>query len=321
MANPEHLAILMQGVEAWNTWKRVHSPDPKPTDYRQNYVPPLLDLRGADLSAMDLRTVDLRRTYLVSADLRQADLRGADLTVADLREVNVSGANLSGANLTGAQFAAADLTLSIFGGTTFGATSLGRAKGLESARHTYGSLLDYHTIINSGTLPRNFLRGCGLSDQLIDYLPSLLNQDIQRYSGFISYSTNDQQFANRLWGNLQNANVRCWLATEDLKIGDPFRQRIEESIRLHDKLLLILSEHSVASAWVQDEVEAALERERREKRLVLFPIRIDDAVMDTEQAWAASIRRTRHIGDFTRWKEHDSYSKAFQRLLRDLKIQ
>src|SRR5213079_1416055 len=104
-------------------------------------------------------------------------------------------------------------------------------------------------------------------------------------------------------------------------IGDPFRQRIDESIRLHDKLLLILSEHSVNSPWVQDEVEAALERERREKRLVLFPIRIDGAVMETEQAWAASIRRTRHIGDFTRWKKHDSYRKAFERLLRDLKAE
>jgi hypothetical protein len=80
-----------------------------------------------------------------------------------------------------------------------------------------------------------------------------------------------------------------------------------------------LSEHSVQSAWVQDEVESALERERREKRLVLFPIRIDDAVMETDQAWAASIRRTRHIGDFTRWKDHDSYQTAFERLLRDLK--
>jgi len=94
-----------------------------------------------------------------------------------------------------------------------------------------------------------------------------------------------------------------------------------ESIRLHDKLLLILSEHSVRSTWVHDEVEAAPERERREHRLVLFPIRIDDAVMETEQAWAASIRRMRHIGDFTRWKEHDHYQRGLERLLRDLKAE
>ena len=52
---------------------------------------------------------------------------------------------------------------------------------------------------------------------------------------------------------------------------------------------------------------------------MLFPIRLDDAVMETGQAWAADIRHTRHIGDFTRWKDHDAYQQAFQRLLRDLK--
>jgi hypothetical protein len=54
-------------------------------------------------------------------------------------------------------------------------------------------------------------------------------------------------------------------------------------------------------------------------RTILFPIRLDDTVMETDQAWAADIRRTRHIGDFRDWKNHDSYKKAFDRLLRDLK--
>jgi hypothetical protein len=29
----------------------------------------------------------------------------------------------------------------------------------------------------------------------------------------------------------------------------------------------------------------------------------------------------RRIGDFTRWKEHDAYQKAFERLLRGLKVE
>ena len=43
--------------------------------------------------------------------------------------------------------------------------------------------------------------------------------------------------------------------------------------------------------------------------------------MAADEAWAAEIRRTRHIGDFTRWKDHDAYTTAFDRLLRDLKAQ
>lgn len=57
-------------------------------------------------------------------------------------------------------------------------------------------------------------------------------------------------------------------------------------------------------------------------RLVIvgfFPATLDEAVMDTDQAWPAQLRRTRHIGDFSQWKDHDAYQEAFERLLRDLK--
>jgi len=43
--------------------------------------------------------------------------------------------------------------------------------------------------------------------------------------------------------------------------------------------------------------------------------------METDQAWAADIRRIRHIGDFSRWKDHDAYQQSFERLLRDLKAE
>ena len=41
--------------------------------------------------------------------------------------------------------------------------------------------------------------------------------------------------------------------------------------------------------------------------------------MNTDQAWAASLRRARHIGDFRHWKDHDAFKKAFERLRRNLK--
>lgn len=131
----------------------------------------------------------------------------------------------------------------------------------------------------------------------------------------------NEAFVKLLYSDLQTEHVRCWFAPEDLKIGEPFRPKIDEAIRSHDKLLLVLSESSVASKWVETEVESAFEREHKEKRTVLFPIRLDDAVMETDEAWAANIRRTRHFGDFSEWKNHDSYQKVFARLLRDLKAE
>jgi predicted adenine nucleotide alpha hydrolase (AANH) superfamily ATPase len=143
-------------------------------------------------------------------------------------------------------------------------------------------------------------------------------EPIQFYSCFISFSSKDQAFTDRLHADLQAKGLRCWYAAEDLKIGDRFQERIEESIRLYDKVMIVLSENSVGSRWVEREVNAAREREERESRTVLFPIRIDEAVKNASQPWAADIRRSRHIGNFTKWKDRDSYGRVFNRLLRDL---
>jgi TIR domain len=153
----------------------------------------------------------------------------------------------------------------------------------------------------------------------INYLSSLFNEPFQFYSCFISYASKDHAFAERLYADLQNHGVRCWFAPEDMKIGDRLRPRIDETIRLYDKLLLVLSRTSVASQWVEEEVEIALARERQHKTTILFPVRIDNTVMTLETGWPALICNTRNIGDFRRWKTHDVYQQAFDRLLRDLK--
>src|SRR4029450_12599354 len=164
-------------------------------------------------------------------------------------------------------------------GTVFANTTLTAVRGLETCSHIDPSTLDHRTLAKSGPLPLPFLRGGGLPEALIEYLPSLLGEPIQYDSLFISYASRDQVFAERLYADLQNKGVRCWYAPEDMKIGDEFRSRIDASIHLHDRLLLILSEHSIKSRWVQKEVETAFEKETKEHRLVLFPIRLDDAVM------------------------------------------
>ncbi len=135
----------------------------------------------------------------------------------------------------------------------------------------------------SGPLPLAFLRGVGLPNNLIEYLTSLLDQPIQLYSCFISYSSKDDEFARRLHADLQNKSVRCWFAPEDMKTGDRIDNTIDAAIRLRDKRLLVLSETSMTSAWVAKEVHTALAEEEQHGRPVLFPIRLDGAVMDTTE--------------------------------------
>jgi hypothetical protein len=187
--------------------------------------------------------------------------------------------------------------------------------------HSGPSIIDYRTLHRSSSLPLAFLRGVGLPDKLIDYLPSILEQAMQMYSCFISYSSKDQEFAQRLHADLQNKGVRCWFAPHDMPIGAKILDAIDEAIRLRDKVLLVLSEGAIASDWVEGEVTRALDEERERKRLVLVPIRLDNVVMETKEAWARLLRGQRNIGDFTRWKEHDAYQQSLERLLRDLRVE
>jgi len=113
--------------------------------------------------------------------------------------------------------------------------------------------------------------------------------------------------------------VRCWYAPEDMKIGGKILDSLYEGIRTHEKLLLVLSEDSVRSDWVEDEVNKAFAEERDRGQAMVFPVRLDDAVMITNQAWAQKIRDSRHIGDFRYWANPDQYSSSLERLLRDLR--
>lgn len=283
------------------------------------------DLDSAQLKRADLREAQLKRADLKDADCSRADLRKANLYSAKLEHTNLSYADLSHAHLDNASFNRTDLEQvnlsgAYVGGTIFINVDLSITKGLDTVNHHMPSTIGIDTVYHSqGNIPDIFLKGAGIDDAFITYIRSLVGHAIEHYSCFISYSSKDEAFAKRLYADLQSHNVRCWFAPEDLKIGEDIPTGIDEAIRLHDKLLLILSKSSVASGWVEHEVKTALAKERKEKQVSLFPVRLDKAILESPLFWATKIRRERNIGDFTRWKDHDAYQKAFTRLLGDLK--
>ena len=281
----------------------------------------------ADFTRAILTDADLTIGTFIEADFTEADLSFSSLTKADLTGATLKKANLFRASLFEVEFNRTDmegasLAEAEIRWTLFGDINLSSVKGLNTIQHKGPSTIGIDTIYrSSGNIPESFLKGAGVPDTFITFSKSLIGQAIDFYSAFISYSSKDQAFAERLYADLQNKGVRCWYAPEDLKIGERFRIGIDESIRIHDKLLLILSEHSVASDWVELEVETALEKEHEQGGIVLFPIRLDEAVMEIKTGWPALVKRTRHIGDFRQWETHDEYQKAFKRLLRDLKAE
>ncbi len=286
-------------------------------------------LSEADCCESDLRRADLQGTNLSGANLRRAYIIGADLKGADLSKANLSGANLSRANLSEADFGDADFDHAVVGRTFFGAVDLSAAKSLDTVEHSGPSTIGIDTLyLSKGKIPEVFLRGCGVPDALIGYLPTLLaSQDF--YSCFISYSHADEEFAKHLYSRMQQEHLRVWYAPEDIKGGRKLHDQIEEAIRVYDKLLLVLSEASMKSEWVKTEIRRARRREVKENRRILFPIRL--VPFEIVQDWeffdadlgkdSATEIREYFIPNFSNWKDHDSFEAGFKRLLANLKAE
>ena len=96
MANPEHLEILKQGVEAWNKWRK-ENPSIRP------------DLSKAELDGTNLNRANLSDAIIIDAKLNRAVLQWANLNKADLSNSWLIGANLSEANLMDSNLIAATL--------------------------------------------------------------------------------------------------------------------------------------------------------------------------------------------------------------------
>jgi uncharacterized protein YjbI with pentapeptide repeats len=334
MANLQHLAELRKGITKWNTW-RTSNPEVIP-DLTNADLGSKEDLRWTDLGGVDLSKADFTRVnltgarldgaHLSEANFTYANLNGADLAGADLRRADFTKADLTRANFSRADFSGANLSGATLAQTIFGSTNLKNVQGLESCNFLGPSIIDHLTLAQSWPLPLSFLRGCGLPDEFIEYLPALLNQAIQFYSCFISYSAQDQAFADRLYADLQNNNVRCWFAPHDIQAGKKIHEQIDEAIRVYDRLLLILSEASMNSEWVKTEIANARERELARGKRVLFPISL--VPFETIRAWkhfdvdtgkdSAQDIREYYIPDFSNWKNQEAYTNAFRRLVLDL---
>ena len=323
------LKIVLKGAEAVAAWRKKF-PDESLVLRGENLRRADLvkmDLSGADLREVNLQWGDIRWADLIGADLSGANLERADFHKADLGGVNFHRTNLSNVNFEDANLSGANFGEALFAHTIFRNTDLANSKGLSKSHHRGPSTIDLETLKKSGILPPEFLRGCGLSDAAIkeahssniEALSVSLYRDSEFYSCFISYVSKNENFAEKLYNDLQKNGIRCWFAQNDMKIGDKILDSIFDAIQEHEKILIILSEYSIASDWVKDEISKAFDFENKRKQTIVFPIRIDDSVMTSTEPWVDKIRNNRHIGNFKNWQDPPIYKQAFDRLMRDLK--
>lgn len=141
------------------------------------------------------------------------------------------------------------------------------------------------------------------------------------YSCFISYSRKDKEFAEKLHKDLIQKGIDCWFDLKDVQIGDKIRRKVMNAIKIYDKVLIIISRHSLESEWVFTETSWAEQKENELNKPVRFPIKIDNRIMESDKQWAKIIKDTIHIGDFCDWRDSQKYEKSFDELLTRLKKQ
>src|SRR5437667_8701133 len=152
MANPEHVAILKEGVHSWNMWRQSNPhtiPDLRgaallgETRTYPNRTTTIIRRDGemfeadldANLAGANLANANLRRAILSRANLVNANLSGANLRNANLARANLSGAGLIDANLAQANLTGTDLTGSTFGNTIIAHVHLSQVNALVSVGH------------------------------------------------------------------------------------------------------------------------------------------------------------------------------------------
>lgn len=304
----------------------------------QYYILPVLDFKDdpnnfADLSSADFSGANLNGAFLGYSKLLGAKFIGTQLLGTNFNKANLSHADFSRAQIIetcfeGVMLEGADFNKATINSVDFLDTDLRFVKGLNTANYKSSSSIDLATIGRSGTLPSDFLKGCGIPDKLIEALVLLLDESDQHYSCFISYSHADREFATLLYKYLQERGIRCWLDQHEMLPGDDIYEQIDRGIRLWDKVLLCCSRSSLSSWWVDNEIDSAFEKERNlmkkreHKTLVLIPLDLDGYMFS--DSWSSGKRRqllSRIAGKFHNWQQRKELDKdEIERVVRALRV-
>lgn len=291
---------------------------------------------GADLSEADLGKADLTKAYLSGARLRRADVSGARLTRANLAQSDLVEARFIRVDLT-----KADLSEAKLGGTVFADSNLSGALGLENLDHRGPSHISMDILVlSAGNLPSVFLRGCGFSDSDLEYaklssphldqdeIAKILSrvqelratQGLQTAPLFISYSSSDSVFVNKLESRLTEKGIRVWRDVHQENAGE-IENQIYRNSDHNPKVLLILSEHSIKTRWLEGGLTEMRTLENEMGHKVLYPVALDDGWKFGRGPKRLMEQMTEYdVLDLSSWRNNSKFEVMFRELIDKLEL-
>lgn len=314
-----------------SSFKNVHLQDP---DFENSELHSVnfegAFLEGANFQMARISRSNFEKTWLLEssfhlAEVRQSSYAGSELSMSKFQSCKINRCNFHRARLEETKFLECQLTHSI---------------GLQTATGSRPCYVDSLTLKSSPALPIPFLQLAGLSDLDIEYYklmqPDLSNeqitdilyrmhdiratQAIQVNPLFISYSHTDTAFVDKIGDMLTAKGVRYWRDIHNATAGR-LEKQVDRAMRLNPTVLIVLSEASTNSDWVEHEVESARALEKTTGRDCLCPITLDDSWKDCD--WDMRIMRQLkkyNILDFSEWQDEQVLERQFSKLLRGLDV-
>jgi hypothetical protein len=127
---------------------------------------------------------------------------------------------------------------------------------------------------------------------------------------FLCHSAKDKFFVRELASRLEAAGLRVWLDEAELNVGDSLTEKIGAALEQVDYVGVVLSSHSINSEWVQRELRLALDRELKERKVVVLPIL-------REKVDVPAFFRDKVYADFT---SADAFESTFPKLLHTMGV-
>lgn len=129
-------------------------------------------------------------------------------------------------------------------------------------------------------------------------------------SVFLSHTVADKPFVRKLAGDLESHGVRYWLDEAEIKVGESLIEKIRQGLDEVDYVAVILSPRSVASAWVQREVDVAMNQEIQGRRVKVLPIMYQACELP-------GFLLGKFYADFT---DESKYAESFKRLVESMGV-
>ena len=129
----------------------------------------------------------------------------------------------------------------------------------------------------------------------------------ERVAFIYFHSSKDKPFVRKLAADLVASGVKVWLDEQRILVGDSVPEKIAQGLAESDFFLIVVSNNSVASAWVKKELSNALVHEIERRKVTVLPIKLDDAQMPDSII-------DKLYADFSH-----SYEDGLEKLLRSIK--